>query len=106
MRYDPDASAMMAAELASDNRADLSGLLGREPDAAELYLAHFLGSGGAREFLTALNTDPSQSAAAVAPKAARRKPTAGRRAVAGHRFAWVPLWRQGRSRSSHHSRSA
>jgi hypothetical protein len=70
MRYDPDASAMMAAELASDNRADLSGLLGREPDAAELYLAHFLGSGGAREFLTALNADPSQSAAAVAPKAA------------------------------------
>jgi hypothetical protein len=70
MRYDPDTSAMMAAELASDNRADLTGLLGREPDATELYLAHFLGSGGAQQFLTALNADPSQSAAAVLPKAA------------------------------------
>jgi hypothetical protein len=70
MRYDPDTSALMAAELASDNRADLTGLLGREPDAAELYLAHFLGSAGAREFLTALNTNPGESAAAVLPKAA------------------------------------
>jgi hypothetical protein len=70
MRYDPSASAMMAAELASDNRAELTGVLGREPDAAELYLAHFLGSGGAREFLTALNANPGQSAAAVVPKAA------------------------------------
>jgi hypothetical protein len=70
MRFDPDTSAMMAAELASDNRAELTGLLGREPDAAELYLAHFLGSAGARTFLTALNTVPGQSAAAVLPKAA------------------------------------
>jgi hypothetical protein len=70
MRYDPNTSAMMAAELASDNRADLIGLLGREPDATELYLAHFLGSAGARDFLTALGSDPGQSAAAVLPKAA------------------------------------
>jgi hypothetical protein len=70
MRYDPNTSAMMAAELASDNRADLNGLLGRDPDATELYLAHFLGSAGAQQFLSALNTDPGQSAAAVLPKAA------------------------------------
>lgn len=70
MRYDANTSALMAAELANDNRADLTGILGREPDAAELYLAHFLGSGGAREFLSALNTNPAQSAAAVLPKAA------------------------------------
>jgi hypothetical protein len=70
MRYDPDTSAMMAAELASDNRADLTGILGREPDSTELYLAHFLGLGGAQQFLTALSTDPGQSAAAVLPRAA------------------------------------
>lgn len=70
MRYNPDASALMAAELASDNKEDLSATLGREPDAAELYLAHFLGSAGAQQFLTALQTDPGQSAAAVLPKAA------------------------------------
>ena len=70
MRFDPDTSALMAAELANDNKADLTSLLGREPDSAELYLAHFLGTAGSREFLTALNTAPDQSAAAVLPKAA------------------------------------
>jgi hypothetical protein len=70
LRYDPDTSALMAAELASDNRAALSGQLGREPDATELYLAHFLGLGGAGQFLSALATDPGQSAAAMLPQAA------------------------------------
>ena len=70
LRYDADASAMMAAELAADNKADLTAQLGREPDPAELYLAHFLGSAGASQFLSALATDPSQSAAAILPKAA------------------------------------
>jgi hypothetical protein len=70
MRYDANTSALMAAELANDNKTDLTAVLGREPDAAELYLAHFLGSGGARDFLSALSSDPGQSAAAVLPKAA------------------------------------
>lgn len=70
LRYDADMSAMMAAELASDNRAELTSVLGREPDASELYLAHFLGVSGASQFLSALSTNPSQSAAAILPKAA------------------------------------
>lgn len=70
LRYDADTSAMMAAELASDNKADLTAQLGREPDSTELYLAHFLGTAGASQFLSALSTDPSQSAAAILPKAA------------------------------------
>lgn len=70
LRFDPNASALMAAELANDNKAELRMHLGREPDAAELYLAHFLGSGGARQFLGALAADPGQSAAAVLPQAA------------------------------------
>lgn len=70
LRFDPDASAVMAAEFASDNAEDLSGVLGRAPDAAELYLAHFLGAGGAGQFLRALASDPGQSAAALLPKAA------------------------------------
>ena len=70
LRYDPDASALMAAELASDNRNYLANVLGREPDPAELYMAHFLGADGAGRFLTALATDPGQSAAALFPKAA------------------------------------
>ncbi|WP_408589062.1 lytic transglycosylase domain-containing protein [Novosphingobium sp.] len=70
LRDDPQLSALMAGELANDNRATLSGALGREPDDAELYLAHFLGGDGASRFLTALAADPGQSAAALLPKAA------------------------------------
>lgn len=70
MRFDPSASALMAAELANDNKTALSGVLGREPDSAELYMAHFLGADGAAKFLSALQSDPTQSAAAILPKAA------------------------------------
>ena len=70
LRYDPSAAALMAGELANDNRIALSGVLGREPDAGELYLAHFLGAAGASKFLTALQADPGQSAAALLPAAA------------------------------------
>lgn len=70
MRHDPSAAALMAGELANDNAAALAGVLGRAPDPAELYLAHFLGADGARRFLAALAADPTQSAAALFPQAA------------------------------------
>lgn len=70
LRYDPDVSALMAAELARDNSAELSGFLGRAPDSTELYLAHFLGAAGARGFLGALQSTPQASAAALFPKPA------------------------------------
>lgn len=70
LRYDPQVAALMAGELAADNRADLTARLGREPDSAELYLAHFLGSAGAGQFLEALADNPGQSAAGILPKAA------------------------------------
>lgn len=88
LRYDADASALMAGELASDNRAELATALGREPDAAELYLGHFLGVGGATTFLSALAADPTQSAARILPQAAAANRTVfygpeGARSVAG-----------------------
>ena len=67
LRLDANASALMAGELANDNKAALNTALGRQPDAAELYLAHFLGSDGAIRFLKA---DPGQPAAALMPAAA------------------------------------
>lgn len=70
MRFDPTAAALMAGELAGDNRDALIGVLGREPDPTELYLAHFLGADGARRFLTAMAANPDQSAAALFPDAA------------------------------------
>lgn len=70
LRFDPQASALMAASLASDNKASLTTALGHAPDASELYLAHFLGSDGAARFLNALASDPSQSASSLMPIAA------------------------------------
>ncbi len=74
LRSDPQVASLMAAGLAEDNRAHLTPILGRQPDHAELYLAHFLGAGGAGRFLAELQTDPSQSAAALfaRPAAANR----------------------------------
>ncbi|MFN3863976.1 MAG: transglycosylase SLT domain-containing protein [Erythrobacter sp.] len=74
LRSDPTVAALMAAGLAEDNRAHLAPILGRQPDHAELYLAHFLGAGGAARFLSELQAEPSQSAPALfaRPAAANR----------------------------------
>ena len=63
--------ALMAGALATDNGAALQGVLGRAPDASELYLAHFLGAEGASQFLSTLQANPQTSAASVLPAAAR-----------------------------------
>jgi len=71
MRFDPDAASLMAGALASDNKAHLQNVLGRDPQPAELYLAHFLGANGAEDFLTALARNPDAPAAPIMPQAAR-----------------------------------
>ena len=76
LRNDPKAASLMAAALAEDNKSALMPVLGREPDANELYLAHFMGSGGAAKFLRAMQDDPQQSAAAIFPR-----PAAANRAI-------------------------
>ena len=48
---DAGASTDAAARLAADNAATLRSKLGREPTAAELYLAHQQGAGGASSLL-------------------------------------------------------
>ena len=70
LRFDPAAASLMAGEFAGDNADFLAGSIGRIPDNTELYLAHFLGAEGARRFITAHNSDPSASAAALFPEAA------------------------------------
>ncbi len=74
MRSDPQVASLMAAGLAEDNRSHLMPILGRQPNHAELYLAHFLGAGGAGRFLSELQADPGQNAAALfaRPAAANR----------------------------------
>lgn len=70
LRFDPQIAATMAGELAGDNSDFLTGVLGRQPDHAELYVAHFFGAEGAGRFLSAFGSDPSQSAAGLLPSAA------------------------------------
>lgn len=70
LRDDPKLSAAMAAEYARGNQAQLSQALGREIGATDLYLAHFLGAGGASRFLGALRTEPGRAAAEILPEAA------------------------------------
>jgi hypothetical protein len=71
LRNDPQASSLMAAEHAADNKAALEGALGRSATGTDLYMAHFLGLGGARQFLTTMQSNPDRSAAAMFPAAAR-----------------------------------
>lgn len=71
LRHDPAAAALMAGELANDNAAFLASALGRPADHTELYLAHFLGAGGARRFIEAHEENAGQSAAPLFPQAAQ-----------------------------------
>lgn len=71
LRRDPNAASSMAAEFAADNQAYLEGELGRPMESVDLYLAHFLGAGGAGKFLRAHDANPDGAAAAILPAAAR-----------------------------------
>lgn len=70
LRRDPAISSVMAGEYANDNRVRLEKALGRPVDAADLYLAHFLGPRGALKVLKARDTDPETPAAELVPSAA------------------------------------
>lgn len=70
LRNDPATAATMAGALTADNRAYLESRIGRGAEPVDLYLAHFLGSGGAVKFLSALNADPDQPGAPMLPDAA------------------------------------
>nr|WP_299597191.1 transglycosylase SLT domain-containing protein [Sphingomonas bacterium] len=70
LRNDPEASALMAGEFASDNAAGLTQALGRPPRSADLYFAHFLGLKGASRFLKAADAYPDAAAASAFPREA------------------------------------
>lgn len=71
LRKDPEVSSLMAAEFAAGNYDYLKAHVGGEIGSTELYLAHFLGAGGASGFLTAMKKSPNMTAADVFPKEAR-----------------------------------
>ena len=71
LRKDPTAASAMAAEFAADNQNYLENRLGRPMESVDLYLAHFLGAGGAAQFLSAHDANPNAPAAGILPAAAR-----------------------------------
>lgn len=70
LRNDPAAASLMAAEHAADNKAELEETLGRPATGTDLYMAHFLGLGGAKSFLSAMAANPGRQAASLFPAAA------------------------------------
>lgn len=70
LRDNAEAAALMAGAFARDNGAMLEKKLGRAVGATDLYLAHFLGAGGATSFLGALARTPGVAAASLLPIAA------------------------------------
>jgi hypothetical protein len=70
LRTDPTVSSEMAGELDKQNAASLQQNVGGKVGDTELYLAHFLGAGGASDFLNAMHANPNASAASVVPDAA------------------------------------
>lgn len=70
LRFDPKANAVMAGAFTQRNAQVLNDALGRQPTDGELYIAHFLGAGGAAKFISSAQSTPSTNAAALFPDAA------------------------------------
>jgi hypothetical protein len=70
LRDDPDAASSMAAVLTQSNSFKLTGNIGRRPTDAELYMAHFMGVGGAAKLISNAEDHPNASGARLFPNAA------------------------------------
>ena len=70
LRKDPAVAANMTAAMSKDNASYLENSLGNKVGEGDLYLAHFLGLGGAEKFLKAKQTNAFQAAADIFPAAA------------------------------------
>jgi Transglycosylase SLT domain len=70
LRDDPDAASSMAAVLSQSNSFKLTGRIGRRPTDSELYMAHFMGVGGAAKLISNAEDNPNASAARLFPNAA------------------------------------
>ena len=70
LRNDPTANATMAGAFTRANAEALSNKLGRAPSEGELYIAHFLGAGGAARLISLAASDPNAKATQYFPNAA------------------------------------
>src|ERR1700724_1457286 len=70
LRDDPAAASSMAAVLTQSNSFKLTGMIGRRPTDGELYMAHFMGVGGAAKLISNAEGNPNVSGARLFPNAA------------------------------------
>src|SRR6202035_888705 len=70
LRDDPAAASSMAAVLTQSNSFKLTGMIGRRPTDSELYMAHFMGVGGAAKLISNAEDNPNATAARIFPNAA------------------------------------
>ncbi len=95
LRKDPAVSSLMAAEFAAENRDSLAQSLNKPATSltsTDLYMAHFLGAGGAAQFLSAADKTPYATAAEIMPQAAQANraifyDTTGRAKTVGEVYA-------------------
>ncbi len=71
LRKDPAISALMAGEFSAENKKFLEPRIKDDVGSTELYLAHFMGAGGAAKFLNSREYNPNAVAATLFPNAAR-----------------------------------
>ncbi len=71
LRNDPTVNAEMAGAFTKANAEALGAQLGRPPTESELYIAHFLGVGGAARLITQAASNPGAKAADMFPSAAQ-----------------------------------
>ncbi len=69
-RKDPDKSKLVVEQFTKQNRNYLKSKLGREPNSAELYLAHFAGMGGSSKLLQGLQENPEAGVDTIASPSA------------------------------------
>jgi hypothetical protein len=70
LKDDPAASSAMAAVFTQSNSFKLTGMIGRRPTDSELYMAHFMGVGGAAKLISNAEDNPQASGARLFPNAA------------------------------------
>jgi hypothetical protein len=75
LRSDPTANAVMAGAFTKSNAETLSERLGRAPSEGELYIAHFLGAGGAGRLVQLAASNPNAKAAQFFSHAAQANPS-------------------------------
>jgi hypothetical protein len=71
LRKNPEISALMAGEFSAENKKFLEPRIRDAVGPTELYLAHFMGAGGAAKFLNSKEYNPDAVAATLFPNAAK-----------------------------------